>query len=124
MVSIQPGARSLVLRDSLLTWLLIQWLNIDFRKSQSEKRGIKVQTWEKDEKASILRIAEKACEAMCAAAKNRVKEGKEVGGWVREVVALVQEVSGASNGASLLCSLSKLQKVVAMRMLMLIVFDE
>nr|XP_019048954.1 hypothetical protein I302_02734 [Kwoniella bestiolae CBS 10118]OCF27884.1 hypothetical protein I302_02734 [Kwoniella bestiolae CBS 10118] len=85
MVSIPAAARSLVLRDGLIVWLSNQWTNVTRRQASSNLKGTKAQTWEKDEKATILKLVEKVCIGMIPTEIERIKEGKDVGNWIGHV---------------------------------------
>ncbi|WWD16337.1 hypothetical protein CI109_100763 [Kwoniella shandongensis] len=92
MTAIQSAARSLVLRDGLIIWLAMQWTNISRHHSVSSKRGSKPQVWERDEKATILKLVDQVCAVMVRSEHERVKEGKELGGWMKQVEVFVRRV--------------------------------
>ncbi|WVQ93728.1 hypothetical protein IAU59_000805 [Kwoniella sp. CBS 9459] len=92
IVSIPAAARTLVLRDALLLWLKIQWTKMSTQSPNAGARNLKSQSWEKDEKNTILAIAEKVCINMVPAEVERVSEGKEPGRWLEHVEILIQAV--------------------------------
>ncbi|KAK8861738.1 hypothetical protein IAR55_002561 [Kwoniella newhampshirensis] len=92
MVLIQSAVRSLVLRDGLIIWLAMQWTNITRHHSASSARNSKPQVWERDEKAVILKLVDQVCAVMVRSEQERVREGKDTGGWVKQVEVLVKRV--------------------------------
>ncbi|WWC58327.1 uncharacterized protein I303_100867 [Kwoniella dejecticola CBS 10117] len=92
MVSIPAASRSLVLRDGFIVWLSSQWTNISLRQRKTSVKGIKAQTWEKDEKAIILNLVERVCINMVPAEIERVKEGTAIGNWVNHVAIFFRRV--------------------------------
>lgn len=95
---IPAAASSLVLRDGLFVWLDMQWTTISAFHSSlpvSSKSGVKgqrAQAWEKEEKNLLLEIAERACKAIASVEKERVKEGKDLRGWVKQTEAFLKTV--------------------------------
>ncbi|KAE8538308.1 hypothetical protein D1P53_005650 [Cryptococcus gattii VGV] len=104
---IPAAASSLVLRDGLFVWLDMQWTTISAFHSSlpiSSKSGVKgqrAQAWEKEEKNLLLEIAERACKAIAWVEKERVKEGKDLRGWVKQTEAFVKTVLSDANDEKL-----------------------
>ncbi|WVQ84141.1 hypothetical protein IAT38_006288 [Cryptococcus sp. DSM 104549] len=113
ILAIPGAARSLTLRDGLLVWLTMQWTLINARHSSPSSRGGKAArsaTWEKDEKALILQMAERVCEVMGMTEGERVLEdgGKEVRSWVRQAEVFVKGVVAGEVDAERLETLVKI----------------
>lgn len=51
-----------------------------------------MQAWEQEEKNLLLEIAERACKAIASAEKERVKEGKDLRGWTKQLEAFLTTV--------------------------------
>ncbi|OCF45143.1 hypothetical protein I317_00945 [Kwoniella heveanensis CBS 569] len=93
MTTVPAAARTLVLRDALILWLNMQWTKIGTQQPWAVGgKHPKSQSWEKDEKSTIISIAEKVCISMIPAEVERVGEGKEAGRWLEHVEMLIQSV--------------------------------
>lgn len=104
---IPAAASSLVLRDGLFVWLDMQWTTISAYhaslpiSSKSGVRGQRAQAWEQEEKNLLLEIAERACKAIASAEKERVKEGKDLRGWTKQLEAFLTTVLSDADGEKL-----------------------
>ncbi|OXG21306.1 nucleolar pre-ribosomal-associated protein 1 [Cryptococcus neoformans Tu259-1] len=104
---IPAAASSLVLRDGLFVWLDMQWTSISAYhaslpvSSKSGVRGQRAQAWEQEEKNLLLEIAERACEAIASAEKERIKEGKDLRGWAKQTETFLKTVLSDADGEKL-----------------------